>query len=137
MNLECFISCLISSCFQYNLHYGLDAPSANGLQNGVISHVHPLWNNGFINGEPFLFKCYVLCCTKIDDLIVRHMIIGTQVGNKFFFFILTSLVCLFFVITFLLQTNSHKVSGFFAIKANLFKCLMNFVQKCGIFFTFT
>ncbi len=42
-----------------------DVPFANGLQNGVIFHIHLSWNNGFINGEPFLFKCHVLCCTKI------------------------------------------------------------------------
>jgi hypothetical protein len=87
MNLECFIPYLISSCFQYNLHYGLDAPFANGLENGVISYVHPSWNNGFVNDEPFLFKCHVLCCIKIDDLIVCHMIISTQGGNKMLFFI--------------------------------------------------
>jgi hypothetical protein len=34
-----------------NLHYGLDAPFANGVQNGVISLVHLLWNNGFISGD--------------------------------------------------------------------------------------
>jgi hypothetical protein len=49
------------------LHCGLDVPFANDLQNGVISHVHPPWNNGFINGEPFSFECHVLCCARIDD----------------------------------------------------------------------
>jgi hypothetical protein len=35
--------------FTSNLYCGLDVPFANGLQNGVISHVHLPWNNGFIS----------------------------------------------------------------------------------------
>ncbi len=76
---------LSEGCKQHstsNLHCGLDAPFANGLQNGVISHVHLSWNNGFVNGEPFLFQCHVLCCARIDDPIVGHMIISIQGGKK-------------------------------------------------------
>ncbi len=119
--------------FTSNLHCGLDVPFANGLQNGVISHVHLPWNNGFVSGEPLSFKCHVLCCVKIDDPIVRHMIISTQGGNKHLFLIYTSLVYFFFLITLLLQTIPHKVFGFFTIKAKLFVCLMNFVKQHGIF----
>ncbi len=90
-----------------NLHCGLDAPFANDLKNGVISHVHLPWNNGFISGEPFLFKCHVLCCAKTDDPIICCMIINSQSDNKNLFLIFTSLVCFFFLITFLFQTIRH------------------------------
>ncbi len=123
--------------FTSNLHYYRDAPFANGLQNGVISHVHLLWNNGFVSGEPFSFECHVLCCSKIDDPIIHHMIINTQGSNKHLFLIFTSLVCLFFLITLLLQTILHNVSKFLIIKAKLFICLMSFVKQCDIFHTFT
>jgi hypothetical protein len=83
-----------------NLHCGLDGPFANGLQNGVISHVHLLWNNGFISGEPLSFKCHMLCCAKIDDPIVCCMIINIQGENKHLFLIFTSLVLFFFFIIF-------------------------------------
>jgi hypothetical protein len=92
-----------------NLHCGLDAPFANGLQNGVISHVYLQWNNGFVSGEPFSFKCHVLCCARINDPIVHCMIISIQGGNKHLFLIFTSLVCLFF-------------SSFFFFKQFLTKC---------------
>jgi len=120
-----------------NLHCGLDAPFANGLQNYVISHVHLPWNNGFISGEPLLFERHVLCCARIDDPIICRMIISTQGGNKHLFLIFTSLVYLFFLITLFLQTIPHKVSGFFTIKAKLFICFMSFVKACNIFRTFT
>jgi hypothetical protein len=68
-----------------NLHYGLDAPFANGLQNGLISHVHFSWNNGFISGEPLSFKHHVLCCAKIDDPIVRHMILAPKAETNICF----------------------------------------------------
>jgi hypothetical protein len=58
------------------LHYGLDAPFASGLQNGIISHVHFPRDNGFVSGEPFSFECHVLCYAKIDDPIVQRMIIN-------------------------------------------------------------
>jgi len=123
--------------FTSNLHCGLDAPFANGLQNGVISHVHLLWNNGFISGEPFLFKCHVLCCAKIDDQIVGLMIISIQGSNKHLVLIFTSLVCPFFFITLLLQTIPHKEFRFYPMKTKLFVYLMSFVKQCGIFYTFT
>ncbi len=89
---------LSDGCKQHlnsNLHCGLDVPFANGLQNGVISHVHLPWNNGFINGEPLLFKFHVLCCPRINDPIIHCMIINIQCGNKHLFLIFISLVCLF------------------------------------------
>jgi hypothetical protein len=68
--------------FTSNSHCGLDAPFAKRLKNGVISHVHLSCNNEFIIGEPLSFKCHVLCYTRIDDPIVRRMIINTQGNNK-------------------------------------------------------
>ncbi len=129
---------LSDGCKQHstsNLHCGFDAPFANGLQSGVISHVHLSWNNGFISGEPLSFKCHVLCCTRIDDLIICHMIISTQGNNKHLFLIFTSLVFFFFffLIILLLKIIPHKMSKFFAIKTKLFVCLMNFVKQCNIF----
>ncbi len=102
-----------------NLHYGLDVPFANDLQNGVISHVHLPWSNGFVSGEPFSFKCHVLCCVIINNLIVRCMIISTEGDNKHLFLIFTSLVSLFFLIILLLQTIPHKMFMIFTIKTNL------------------
>jgi len=96
--------------FSSYLHYGLNVPFANGLQNGVNSHVHPLWNNGFVIGEPFSFEYHVLCCAKIDDPIICNMIISTQGNNKHLFFIFTSLICIFFLIILHFQTIPHKVS---------------------------
>jgi hypothetical protein len=116
-----------------NLHCGINAPFANDLQNGVIPHVHLPWNNGFVSGEPFLFKFHVLCCARIDDPIIRRMIINMKGDNKKLFLIFTSLVCFFFFIILLFQTIRHKMSGFFTIKAKLFVCLMSFVKQCGIF----
>ncbi len=120
-----------------NLHYGLDAPFSNGLQNGVISHVHLPWNNGFVSDKPLLFECHVLCCARIDDPIVCRMIISTQGGNKHLILIFASLFCPFFLITILFQTIPHKMSRFFAIKTKFFICLMSFVKQCNIFHTFT
>ncbi len=100
-------------------------------------NVHLPWNNGFLNGEPLLFKCHVLCCAGIDDPMIHHMIISTQGGNKHLFLIFTSLVCFFFLITLLLQTISHKMSRFFVIKTKLFICFMSFVKQCNIFRIFT
>ncbi len=122
---------LSDGCKQHstsNLHCGLDAPFANGFQNGVISHVHLPWNNGFVSGEPLSFKCHVLCYAGIDDPIVRRMIINIQGDNKHLFLIFTSLVCFFFLITFFLKTIPHKMSRFFAIKTKLFVHLMSFVK---------
>jgi len=45
------------------LHCGFDAPLANGLQNGLITHEHPPWGNALVRGKPFLFECHVLRCT--------------------------------------------------------------------------
>jgi hypothetical protein len=95
------------------LHCGLDdAPFANGLQNGVISHVHLPWNNGFVNGEPLSFKCHVLCYVGIDDPIVCRIIISTQGGKKHLFLMFTSLVCFFFLVTLFLQQFLTKCPGF-------------------------
>jgi hypothetical protein len=65
------------------------------------------------------------------------MIIITQGGDKHLSLIFTSLVCFFFLITLLLQTIFHKMSGLFAIKTKLFVCLMSFVKQCNIFRIFT
>jgi hypothetical protein len=130
---------LCDGCKQHstsNLHCGLDVPFANDLQNGVISHVHLQWNNGFVSGEPFLFKCHVLCCARINDPIVHCMIIGTQGGNKHLFLIFTSLVCLFFLMILLLQTIPYKMFEIFTMKTNLSVCLMSFIKQCDIFHTF-
>ncbi len=99
--------------FTSNLHCGLDVAFTNGLQNGVICHVHPSWNNGFISGEPFSFKYHVLCYAEINDLIVRRMIISTQGGNKHLFLIFTSLVCLSFSSLFFLKQILTKCLGFY------------------------
>jgi hypothetical protein len=87
------------------------------------------------NGEPFLFECHVLCCTKIDDLIVCYMIINIQCRNKHLFLIFfASLVCLFLLIILLLQTIHNKKNLFFTIKKP-YHLPYEFCQ-CGIFYTF-
>jgi len=62
--------------FTCNLHGNLDVPFTNGFQNSLITHIHSLWNNGFINGKPLSLKCHVLCCIKTNDPIIHNMIIG-------------------------------------------------------------
>ncbi len=105
------ISPLIFNKLASHLHCGFDAPLANGLQIGVIPHEHPPWGNVFVCGKPFLFECHVLCCTRINNPIIRGMIISTQCRNKHLFVIFTSLINFFLFNNFLLQTISHKIIG--------------------------
>jgi len=119
-----------------NLQCGLDVPFANGLQNGVISHVHHPWNNGFISGEPLLFKCHVLCCVGIDDPIIHCMIISTQSDNKHLFFIFHKLGFLFLSHHSSSSNNYSQSAWVFYNKKKLFVYFMSFVEQCDIFHTF-
>jgi hypothetical protein len=78
------------------LHCGFDVPLANGLQNGVIAHERSPWENAFVHGKPLLLDFHVLHCTKIDNPIIRGMIIGIQCDNKHLFVVFTSLIGVFF-----------------------------------------
>jgi hypothetical protein len=62
--------------FASHLHCGFDAPLANGLQNGVISHEHLPLGNALVRGKPLLFEFHVLRYTKINNPIIRGIIIG-------------------------------------------------------------
>jgi hypothetical protein len=68
--------------FASHLHCGFDAPLANGLQNGVITHEHPPWGNALIRGKPFLFECHVLRCTGIDNPIITLSNLKVEVFNN-------------------------------------------------------
>lgn len=46
--------------FTSNLHGGLDDSFVDCLQNGVITHVHSLWNNGFISWTIIIQTSYVM-----------------------------------------------------------------------------
>ncbi len=105
--------------FASHLHCGFDVPLANGLQNGVIAHEHPPWGNALVRGKPFLFEYHVLRCTRIDNPIIRDMIIRTQCPNKHLFVIFTSVINFFFFVIFLLQTNFHKMFEFFTTETKL------------------
>jgi hypothetical protein len=78
----------------------------------------------------------MLRCAKINDPIIRRMIINTQDDNKHLTLIFTSLFCHFFLITLLFQTIPYKMFEFFIIEAKNFVCLMNNVTFSILSFSF-